>query len=138
MRVLALVAAAGLGAVAQPVHPLTPLSAREIRAASKILRDSGRLPRGAEFSVLTLDEPPKEAVLHATSVPRRAYAVIYDRAGNRTWEAVADLGSARVDSWKEIPGAQPPITGEDSELAERIVRGDPRWARAMRERRIRD
>jgi primary-amine oxidase len=138
MRLLVLVAAAVLSAAAQAVHPLTPLSAREIRAAAKILRDSGRVPRAAEFSVLTLEEPPKEAVLRGAPLPRRAFAVFYDREANRTWEGVADLSAARVASWKEVPGAQPAITGEDSELAERIVRADPRWARAMRERRIRD
>ena len=47
---------------AQGAHPLAPLSAREIRDASRIFRDSGRVPRGAEFSQLTLEEPPKEAV----------------------------------------------------------------------------
>jgi len=129
---------AGLSAAAQAVNPLTPLSAREIRAAAKILRDSGRFPRDGEFSALTLDEPSKEAVLRGAPAPRRAFSVIYDREGNHTWEAVADLGSARVISWKEIPGAQPPITGADSDLAERIVRADGRWVRAMRERRVRD
>jgi len=133
LLLFAVVAAAG-----QAVHPLTPLSAREIRAAASILRDSGHVPRGAEFSTLTLDEPPKDAVLRGTSTPRRAFAVIYDRRANRTYEGVADLSTARVVSWKEIPGAQPAITGDDSGLADRIVRADPRWEQAMRERHITD
>ena len=136
MRPLLLVAVAALGATAQAVHPLAPLSAREIRTAAKILRDSGRLPRDAEFSVLTLDEPPKETVLRGTPTPRRAFAVVYEREENRTWEGIVDLSSGRVASWKEVPGAQPSITGEDAELAERIVRGDSRWVRALRERRM--
>src|SRR5438105_14357152 len=126
MRVVLVLLAGAAGLSAQTPHPLAPLTAREIRAASKILNDSGRVPRGAEFSQLTLDEPPKESVLRGAAVPRRAFAVIYDREANRTWESIADLGAARIDSWKEIPGAQPPITGEDSALAERIVRADPR------------
>ena len=125
-------------AAGQTVHPLTPLTAREIRAAAGILKDSGRMPRGAEFSILTLDEPPKEAVLRGTPTARRAFAVIYDRRANRTFEGVADLAAAKVVSWKEIPGVQPAITGEDSELADRIVRADPRWGRAMGERHITD
>ncbi len=125
-------------AFGQAVHPLTPLNAREIRAAVKILRDSGRMPRNAEFSELTLAEPPKDAVLRGTSTPRRASAVIYDRRANRTFEAVADLAAEQLVSWKEIPGAQPAISGEDSELAERIVRADPRWAKALQERNITD
>ena len=136
MRAVLVWLAVVAGLSAQTPHPLAPLTAREIRAASKLLNDSGRVPRGALFSQLTLDEPPKESVLRGAAVPRRAFAVIYDRDANRTWEAIADLGAGRVDSWKEIPGAQPPITGEDSALAERIVRADPRWVRAVRERGI--
>jgi len=123
---------------AQGANPLAPLSAREIRDASRIFRDSGRVPRGAEFSQLTLEEPPKEAVLRGGAAPRQAFAVIYDRDANHTWEGVADLATSRVVSWKEIPGAQPAITGEDSERAERIVRADARWTHAMRERGITD
>ena len=37
-----------------------------------------------------------------------------------------------------MPGAQPPVGGEDSALADQIVRADPRWRDAMRARGIRD
>ncbi|MBZ5580115.1 MAG: primary-amine oxidase [Acidobacteriia bacterium] len=121
---------------AAQTNPLAPLSAREIRAAAKLFRDSPRFPRGAVFSQLTLDEPPKDAVLRGAPSPRRAFAILYDRAADHTFEAIADLSASRVDSWKQIPGAEPAITGDDSELAERIVRADPRWARAVRARGI--
>jgi primary-amine oxidase len=120
------------------MHPLTPLSADEIRATARIFRASPRFPQGAQFSVLTLDEPPKAQVLANASLPRRAFAVIYDRSGDHTFEAIANLTSGVIDSWKEIPGAEPAIDGEDSDLADRIVRADPRWAQAMRARGIRD
>jgi primary-amine oxidase len=119
-------------------HPLTPLTADEIRAAARIFRASPRFPAGAQFSVLTLDEPPKEQVLAKASVPRRAFAVIYDHAADHTFEAIANLTTGAIDSWKEIPGAEPAIDGEDSNLADQIVRADPRWAQAMRARHIRD
>jgi primary-amine oxidase len=96
------------------------------------------MPSGARFSIITLDEPAKESVLRNASVPRRAFAVIYDHAANHTYEAVADLGTKRVDSWKEIPGVQPPLGGADSGLADRIARSDPRWAPALRARGIQD
>ena len=120
----------------QAPHPLAPLTAAEIRAARRIFRDSGRLPRDARFSLMALDEPPKEMVLRNVAVPRRAFAVIYDPAANRTFEAIADLSSSTLSSWKEIPRAQPAVTMEDSERADRIVRSDPRWQRALRERGI--
>jgi primary-amine oxidase len=119
-------------------HPLTPLTADEIHAAARIFRSSPHFPAGAQFSLLTLDEPPKAQVLAKASIPRRAFAVIYDHAGDHTFEAIANLGSGAIDSWKEIPGAEPAIDGEDSDLADQIVRADPRWAQAMHARNIRD
>jgi primary-amine oxidase len=96
------------------------------------------MPASARFSIIALQEPPKDAVLKNAPVPRRAFAVIYDYASNTTWEAIADLAGARVDSWKEIPNVEPAITGDDSDLADRIVRRDLRFAAALRERGIRD
>ena len=119
-------------------HPLTPLTAAEIRAAVKIFKDSGRVPAGSRFSLISLAEPAKEQVLRGSAVPRRAFAVIYDAPSNRTWEAVADLSASRLESFQALPGAQPAVTAEDSEAADRIVRADPRWQRAMRERGIGD
>ena len=123
---------------AQPVHPLTPLSADEIRAATRIFRDSGRLSPGARFSELKLAEPPKDAVLHGAAVPRQARAAVYDYQANRTFEGVADLGARQVVSWREVPGAQPAITGEDSNRADQAMRADPRFRKALSERGIRD
>ena len=127
----------GVQLVAAP-HPLTPLTADEIRQAARLIRDSGRFPAGAEFSSLTLDEPAKEMVLAKASVPRRAFAVIYDRKRNQTFEAIANLSTNAIDSWKLIPGVQPSINSEDSDRADEIVHADPRWAQAMTERGIRD
>jgi primary-amine oxidase len=125
-----------LQAAAAAPHPLAPLTADEIRAAARMFRASPKFPAGAQFSVLTLDEPPKDKILAKSSIPRRAFAVIYDHAADHTFEAVANLASSAIDSWKQIPGAEPAVDGEDSELADRIVRADPRWAEAMRARGI--
>lgn len=119
-------------------NPLAPLTAAEIRAAVGIFKGSGRLRGAYRFNFIALDEPPKAAVLRDAAVPRRAFAVIYNRDANRTYEAVADLSSGQLASWKEIPGAQPPAGEYDSTLADRIVRADPRWPEAMRARGIRD
>jgi primary-amine oxidase len=119
-------------------HPLTPLTADEIRAAARIFRASPHFPAGAQFSVLTLDEPPKEQVLAKAVLPRRAFAVIYHHASDHTIEAIANLTTGAIDSWKEIPGAEPAVDGEDSDLADQIVRADHRWTDAMHARGIRD
>src|SRR5581483_6154340 len=99
-------------------HPLAPLTSAEIRDAVQIFRASGHAPATARFHFISLAEPPKDAVLRHAPVPRRAFAMIYDRATNRTGEAIADLTAGRLASWKEIPGAQPPIGSRDSSQAD--------------------
>jgi len=119
-------------------NALAPLTAAEIRAAVAIVKSSGKLAGTYRFNFVALDEPPKVDVLRDAAVPRRAFAVIYDRDANRTYEAIADLSSGRLASWKEIPGAQPPVGESDAALADRIVRADPRWNQAIRARGVRD
>ncbi|HEY1338334.1 MAG TPA: hypothetical protein VGF59_12525, partial [Bryobacteraceae bacterium] len=138
-RAVPLVAAAALWvchAASAPPHPLAPLTAGEIRDAARLFRTSGKFPGGGRFSTLTLQEPPKDLVLRNAAAPRRAFAVIYDPANNRTFEAVADLGAAKVESWREVQGVQPAIGAEDSGIADGIVRSDPRWRAALRARGI--
>jgi primary-amine oxidase len=119
-----------------PLHPLAPLTAAEIRDAADLLRP--RIPAGARFITVSLDEPPKEMVLRAIPTPRRAFAVLYDAEQNQTWEAVANLSQHRVDRLRLVPGAQPLVTGEDSARADQIVRADPRWHSAIEARGIHD
>jgi len=117
---------------------LAPLTAEEIRAAVAILKTAGHVPPGARFSQISLEEPAKDLVLRNAAVPRRAFAVIYEPRADKTYEAVANLATRQVDSFKEIPGAEPAVTEQDSNLADAIVRADPRYQKAMRERGIRD
>jgi primary-amine oxidase len=139
MRFFHAVAVLLVAAVASAApHPLAPLTGAEIREAVRIFRASGHAPAGARFHFIALDEPPKDAVLHGTATPRRAFAVIYDRSANRTGEAIADLSTGKLASWKEIPGAQPPVGDQDSAMADRIVRGDARFRDALRARGLRD
>ncbi len=74
-------------------NPLAPLTAAEIRAAAAIVKSSGRAPNTAIFSLIALREPPKDAVLKQTPVPRRAFAIVYDYPANQTWEAVVNLSN---------------------------------------------
>lgn len=97
-----------------------------------------RVPESAHFSLISLDEPPKEMVLRQIQVPRRAFAVVYDMDSNRTWEALANLAAHRIDRLQEIPNAQPLLTSEDSARADQIVRVDPPWQRALEARGIHD
>jgi primary-amine oxidase len=119
-------------------HPLTPLSADEIAAATKIIRDSHRVPASARFTLMHLDEPPKDAVLRKLDTPRRAFAVLYDDATDKTFEAVANLTTRKLDRADAIPGVEPMIGSEDSGMVDRILRADPRWRQALLARGVRD
>lgn len=44
-------------------HPLAPLSAKEVKAATEILTGSHRIADGSRFVSVSLQEPPKEEVL---------------------------------------------------------------------------
>ncbi len=138
--VLALVLAGGPLA-AQARHPLDPLSAEEITAAAGVLKAAPGFPRGALFSTIVLQEPDKDGVLgHQPGAPvgRRAFSVVLDRRGNRTFEAAVDLDAKRLLSWSEVKGVQPLVTASEYEVLPGIVKADARWREAMRRRGIRD
>lgn len=120
-------------------HPLDPLTRDEISAAVAAIKASGKAPTTAEFYRLTLVEPPKAEVLAFKAgqpVSRSAKALVYDRANNKAYDAIVLLDQNRVTSWREVPGAQPPIGLVDFKEAAGIVRADPGWQAAMRARGI--
>ncbi len=72
---------------APPVlHPLEPLSAEEVSAASAILKAAKGLNATARFVFVSLHEPPKAAVQAGETVPREAFVVLYEKAERKTYE----------------------------------------------------
>ena len=126
---------------AQTSHPLDPLNAGEISSAVRTLRNTPGFPKAGLFSTVVLNEPPKEEVMtymFGKSFRREAFAVVYDRINNKTFEAVVNLRNSKVDSWKEIPGVQPLVFVEEYDAVPVIVKADPQWQAAMRKRGITD
>src|SRR5258708_29992878 len=120
-------------------HPLDPLNADEIAQTVQLLKDNRKLDGDSRFGIIQLHEPPKAQALSyrpGAPIPREALAVIYQQAANKTYEVVVDLTNRRLTSWKNIPGAQPGMMGEDAAIADQVVRSDPRWQEAMRKRGI--
>ena len=120
-------------------HPLDPLTAREITVAVQALRAHPQVPAGSLFPSIALSEPPKQYVRDyrsGTPVRREAFALVFDRPGNRTFEAIVDLGTRAVTSMKQIEGAQPAITFEELDRVPALVRADAAWQAAMRSRDI--
>ncbi|MGH9966890.1 MAG: primary-amine oxidase [Pyrinomonadaceae bacterium] len=126
---------------AQAGHPLDPLSAEEIKAAAKVLKESGQFPEEALFSTIVLKEPLKNSVLAfkpGAQFGRQAFSVILDRKRNRTFEAVVDLKTNRLISWSEAKGIQPLVMDAEFKVLPDIVKADSRWQAAMRKRGIQD
>jgi primary-amine oxidase len=142
LRAAALLLAAAAAVFAQDSaasHPLDPLTRDEMATATQVLKDAGKVTAQSRFSTIVLYEPPKAEVLSfepGREARREAFAVVYERAANKTFEAVVDVKNKRLVSWKEVPGAQPPLLIEDAMLAQSVVRGDPQWQAAMRKRGV--
>lgn len=49
-----------------------------------------------------------------------------------------DLGRPGVESWREVPDVQPPVSLEEYPLVTEIVAADPRWRAAMHRRGFSD
>ncbi|WP_232827663.1 primary-amine oxidase [Jiangella endophytica] len=122
-------------------HPLEPLTPEEIRAASAILVREHGLGPDHRFVYVELCEPPKDVVAGfrpGDTWTRQAFVVLHDRAARRALEAVVDLTAGRVVSLVEVSGIQAPMTKEELRLCEGLVRQDPRWQQAMRDRGVTD
>jgi primary-amine oxidase len=122
-------------------HPLDPLTAAEIDAAAGLLSAAPWFPPDGLFATIVLKEPDKNDVLAhkpGSATARRAFAVILDRKGNRTMEAVVDPGASRVDFWRHVKGVQPVVLEAEYETLVRVVKADPRWQDAMRQRGVTD
>ena len=117
--------------------PLDPLTSEEIATAFQVIEESRDLPATAFFPIVSLQEPPKAEVLSwspGRPFRREAFAQVYDRAANRLFEAVVDLGTERLLSFAQVPGAQPAVFGDEYESADAAVRRDARWRWAMARR----
>ena len=128
-------------------HPLDPLSAAEIEAAATAVREARRLDPTARFVYVFLYEPAKADVIafeRGGPVPDRlAKVVVKELATRATYEAIVWLSgggdaAAKLTSWREVPGVQASLMLEEFEIAEELVRVDPRWQDAMRERGVTD
>ncbi len=126
-----------------PAHPLEPLTAAEIEAAWRVLRDERGLPDSARCCLLMLHEPPKaevKAFVPGSPLDRRAFVSVIDTATGRVAEAVVSVTNERVDSWKDVPAGegQPPLLLEELFAVEEIVKADPAWVAAVRRRGVED
>ena len=125
------------GAAPSDEGPLDPLTAAEIGATRDVIEASNKYLAGSFFPIVTLKEPPKSELLAwdpGEPFRREAFANVYSRAANRLFEAVVDLKTQTLISWVERPGVQPAVSISEYAQADAVVRADPRWRKAIRDR----
>ncbi|MEZ5288129.1 MAG: hypothetical protein R2712_25700 [Vicinamibacterales bacterium] len=119
-------------------HPLDALSPGEIATAAAVLREAGRADDRTLFASISLEEPPKEAVLAWRSgapIPRSARVIM--RRDARTTEAVVDLTGRTIARVVEVDG-QPFVTVAEITAATTTATEDPRMREGLRLRGITD
>ncbi|WUJ70554.1 primary-amine oxidase [Kribbella soli] len=125
----------------QATHPLEPLDEHEFRQTAAILRRDEELGGSWRFAGIELLEPDKTAVRAwrpGDVVPRAAFAVLWNRADNQTWEAVVDLTGDRVVSWTHVPGVTPNFTTDEYHEVDEAMRAHPDVVAALAARGITD
>ena len=123
------------------MHPLDPLSADEVRAAAEIIRRERATTDSWRFASLDLAEPAKADMLAwqpGDPLPRRAFAVCWDRSTNQPYEAVADLTADRVESWTAVPGMTPNVTIDEYHEVDVALHEHPEVLAAVARRGIAD
>lgn len=120
-------------------HPLDALRTDEYWAVYDILQASGHLDNDTHYASVLLHEPAKDVVLSwnaGQSVPREADVTLMRKGV--TIEARVDIAGRKLESWKDVPGAQAPIfVSEILGLSDTIL-SDERVKKALEQRGIED
>ena len=119
-------------------HPLNPLDTNEIKLVKEVLLSEGKMDTTYRFYLINLHEPPKSEMLTykpGDEFRREAFASIYDRATNKTFEAIIDLNAKKTLSFANIPGVTPGAFLRDS-VADELLKKDERWMAGLKARGI--
>jgi primary-amine oxidase len=122
-------------------HPLEPLTAAEFRQTVSVLRRARGLDASWRFAGIELLEPAKATVRawrRGEPVPRSAFAVLWHRGENTTWEAIVDLTEDTLRSFVEIPDVCPNFTQEETDDVDAAMRRHPDVIAALAARGITD
>jgi primary-amine oxidase len=129
-------------APASPDHPLTPLSADEIRAVRRIVEAHGLLGEMVRFVYVALEEPHKQVVLAfapGDPIERCARVLLLDRATGLGSDLVVSVTQDRVVSQATLDAAADghvPILDQEFEDIEGFLLECPEWLDAMRRRNL--
>src|SRR5262245_29835439 len=127
--------------VAEPIHPLDPLTRPELETVVAVLRSTGKISPDMRFATIYLKEPPKNQVMADVAegrVRRAGFALLYNWATGVASEAVVDIDRRGVVSWNDLEPDDPPLRSIIITRADEIVRADGRWQTVAHKRGIKD
>ena len=125
-------------------HPLDPLSAEEIRRATRLFRGLAEAPGSTRFALVLLDEPTRsEQRAHAAGaeIDRRVRLVTVDRAGGPSLDVILSLTTGTFITKSVVDPrtqGQPPVLIEEFDFVEQLVKADPTWRAAVERRGVTD
>ncbi|WNG81184.1 primary-amine oxidase [Mycobacterium sp. ITM-2016-00316] len=123
-----------------PDHPLTPLSAEEIRAVRRIVDERGLLTDSVRFVYVALEEPHKKTVQAFAAgdpIERQARVLLLDRATGLGSALVVSVTQGKVMTLENVDAAvngHVPILDQEFEDIEAFLLECPEWLTAMNKR----
>ncbi len=123
-----------------PDHPLTPLSADEIREVRRIVGAHGLLGESVRFVYAALEEPHKDVVLAfrpGDPIERRARIMLLDRAIGKGTDAIVSITDNAVvyeHTVDPVTEGQVPILDEEFGDIEAMLLDCDEWVAAIRKR----
>src|SRR5580692_11412732 len=124
-------------------HPLSPLTADEIKAARELVLARATNPEVVRFAYLGLYEPAKEAVRaadagEAVTADRRVRMHLLEGPEADVTEVVASVTRGTIDHWEVARGVRPPLQMEESILVLAALHDNAEWNAALDRRGIVD
>jgi primary-amine oxidase len=117
-------------------HPLDSLTPEEYWKVYHVLSDAGKLAEKTQFSSILLREPPKAEVL--AWKPGKPFVREVDvvlQTGDKSYAAVVDVSSGKLESWAELTKDQTPASASGFDD---VLKKDPRVLAALKSRGITD
>jgi len=132
-----------------PLHPLSPLTGDEIKAARQIVFDSGRAAVANDalrFAYVALCDPPKEVVRAVDSgepgasarLDRQVRMVLLQGPEADVVEAVVSVTGGEVVRWEVVEDVRPPLQIEEAYAAQLALAECEEWNAALDRRGVVD
>ncbi|MER1999606.1 MAG: primary-amine oxidase [Lysinibacillus sp.] len=123
------------------LHPLEPLSAKEIELAVEILKREQELTSKVRFASIVLEEPAKEVVFNfqpGDAFNREVAMILLEPETNQTFEATVSLTLNTVTRFEAIDDVKPGFMLDEFDEIEKLVIADPAYQEALKLRGVTD